>query len=77
LEKEKADLAQVAGRAQYDYLNLKTDFDRYQRMQSEQSKTQDVDSLIKIVKKFLPFLENLRKSLLTISEDKKEDVLIK
>jgi len=77
LEKQLKDQVEIAKRAQHDYVNLKMDFDRMQRVYEEKSKTMDVDILISTVKKFLPFLENLRKSLITIPEAQKEDPLVK
>jgi len=53
------------------------DFDRYQRQMQESSKNMEIDSLIAVVKKFLPFLEDLRKSLETIPEDHMKDPLTK
>jgi molecular chaperone GrpE (heat shock protein) len=33
------------------------------------------DAIIKVVKDFLPFIENLRKSLLNLTDDQKESSL--
>lgn len=77
LEKEKKELEEIAKRSQYEYINLKTDFDRYQRQTHESSKNMEVDSLLSVVKKFLPFLEDLRKSLENITDEHKEDPLTK
>ncbi len=68
LEKEKNELTEMAKRAQYDYINLKVDFDRFVRQTQEKNKTIAVDYLIEIVKKFLPFIENLRKSLENVAK---------
>lgn len=77
LEKEKKELEEIAKRSQYEYINLKTDFDRYQRQIQESSKSMETDSLIAVVKKFLPFIEDLRKSLENITDEHKEDPLTK
>jgi len=77
LEKEKAELTEMAKRAQYDYLNLKMDFDRFIRQTDEKSKTINLDSLISVVKQFLPFLEDLRKSLANITSEHLQDPLTK
>lgn len=77
LEKEKKELEEIAKRSQYEYINLKTDFDRYQRQMQESSKNMETDSLIAVVKKFLPFLEDLRKSLENITDEHMEDPLTK
>lgn len=75
LEQEKKEFEEIAKRSQYDYINLRTDFDRYQRQMQEAEKTQQADILIATVKKFLPFVEDLRKSLANITEDHKNDPL--
>ena len=77
LEKEKKEIEEIAKRSQYDYLNLKMDFDRYQRQMKDSSKSMEVDTLLSVVKKFLPFVEDLRKSLTTITDEHKEDPLTK
>ncbi|MFZ2151109.1 MAG: nucleotide exchange factor GrpE [Candidatus Absconditicoccaceae bacterium] len=77
LEKEKQELTEMAKRAQYDYINLKMDFDRFIRQTDEKSKTINLDSLISVVKKFLPFLEDLRKSLENITSEHLQDPLTK
>ncbi|MEI8091455.1 MAG: hypothetical protein WCG98_04395 [bacterium] len=77
LEQEKKEVEEIAKRSQFDYINLKTDFDRYQRQMQEAQKSAHADSLIATVKKFLPFLEDLRKSLDNITEDHKADPLTK
>ncbi len=77
LEKEKLELTEMAKRAQYDYINLKMDFDRFIRQTDEKSKTINLDSLISVVKKFLPFLEDLRKSLENITSEHTQDPLTK
>lgn len=77
LEQEKKELGEIAKRSQYDYINLKTDFDRYQRQMKESSENAHVDSLLSVVKKFLPFIEDLRKSLENITDEHKDDPLTK
>ena len=77
LEKEKQELTEMAKRAQYDYINLKMDFDRFIRQTNEKTQTINLDSLIDVVKKFLPFLEDLRKSLENITEEHLQDPLTK
>ena len=56
LEKEKKEFEEIAKRSQYEYINLKTDFDRYQRQIKESSHSMEIDSLVAVVKKFLPFI---------------------
>ena len=77
LEQDKKELQEITKRSQYDYINLKTDFDRYQRQIKETQHAAQIDALITVVKKFLPFVEDLRKSLMTISQDHKQDPLAK
>ncbi len=77
LEKEKSELEEIAKRSQYEYINLKTDFDRYQRQIKESSHAMEIDSLVAVVKKFLPFIEDLRKSLENITDEHREDPLTK
>jgi len=64
-------------RAQYDYINLKMDFDRFIRQTDEKNQTISVDLLIDVVKKFIPFLEDLRKSLENITDEHMQDPLTK
>jgi molecular chaperone GrpE (heat shock protein) len=75
LQKNYQEQTEIAAKAQRDYINLKLDFDRYQNQVSEREKEQDTNSLISSVKKFLPFIEDLRKSLDNIPQDKKSDPL--
>lgn len=77
LEKEKKEFEEIAKRSQYEYINLKTDFDRYQRQIKESSQTMELDSLLSVVKKFLPFIEDLRKSLENITDEHMNDPLTK
>ncbi len=77
LEKANKELEEIAKRSQYDYINLKMDFDRYQKQIQESSHTMELNSLLSVVKKFLPFIEDLRKSLENITDEHKEDPLTK
>lgn len=77
LEKEKIEIEWIARRAQHDYVNLKMDFDRYQRQMKESSQAIHLDSLLSVVKKFLPFVEDLRKSLENITDEHQGDPLTK
>lgn len=76
-EKENAELGETCKRAQFDYINLKADMDLLQRRTTEKEANMQIDILIDTSKKFLPFMEELRKSLENIPEDKKEDPLTK
>lgn len=77
LEAENKELSETCKRAQLDYINLKADMDLFQRRMSEKENNMQVDTLIDTVKKFLPFVEELRKSLENITENHKEDPLTK
>jgi len=75
LQSQLAEKEEIAKKAQLDYINLKADFDFLVRQTKikEQSLGQDV--LLEIVRNFLPFVEDLRKSLLQLSEEQKADSL--
>ncbi len=75
LQKEYDEQTEILKRAQHDYINLKFDFDRFQKHVEEREKDWELNSLISSVKKFLPFVEDLRKSLETLPEEKKSDPL--
>lgn len=75
LQKDIQEQTEIATRAQRDYVNLKLDFDRYQRQTTEKEQDLELMSLLSSVKKFLPFVEDLRKSLANIPEEKKSDPL--
>jgi len=77
LEKQKKEIEEIAKRSQYDYINLKLDFDRFQKQTQENSKNLGIDLLINTVKKFLPFIEDLRKSLENITQEHMQDPLTK
>jgi molecular chaperone GrpE len=76
LEQEKADMLEITKRVQYDYLNLKTDFERVQRISAEKEKSMETDSLIKHIKKILPVLDQLKASLNHIDPDKATDPFV-
>ena len=77
LEQEKKEFEEIAKRSQYEYVNLKMDFDRYQRQMKESGQNMELTSLLSVVKKFLPFIEDLRKSLENITDEHQEDPLTK
>lgn len=75
LQKQIAEKEEITKKAQLDYITLKTDFDFLLRQSQLKEKSMTQDTLVKVVKKFLPFVEDLRKSLLNLSEDQKGDTL--
>lgn len=77
LEKEKQDALDIAKKIQYDYVNLKTDFDRFQRISLEKEKSMEIDSLIKHMKKLFPVIDQLKTSLDHIDKSKEEDSFVK
>ncbi|MEI6426504.1 MAG: nucleotide exchange factor GrpE [Candidatus Absconditabacteria bacterium] len=76
LEKEKQDMLDITKRVQFDYINLKTDFDRVQRIAAEKEKSMETDALIKHIKKILPVLDQLKTSLNHIDADKAADPFV-
>lgn len=76
LEKEKADMTEITKRIQYDYLNLKTDFERFQRISAEKEKAMESDSLVKHFKKVLPVLDQIKTSLAHVDSDKANDPFV-
>lgn len=77
LEMQKKDQEEITKKAQYDYINLKVDFDRYQRVTQEKEKNLEIEKTIDVAAKFLPFIEELRKVVAHIPEDKKDDPTFK
>lgn len=77
LESKNKELSEIAAKAQLNYISLKTDFDMFHRQTKEANKNIEVDSLISMVKKFLPFVEDLRKSLENVWEWHSDDPLTK
>ncbi len=68
LKSKLEDQQLITAKAQQDYVNLKMDFDhlqeRFRKLQDEWK----IDILIDLIKKFLPFIESLRKSLENIKD---------
>ncbi len=76
LESKLADAEQITKKAQSDYIHMKFDFDAYMRRHEEQSQTAKVDTLVDVVKKFIPFIDSLRQSLSNIPAEQADDVLV-
>ena len=76
LEQEKADMTEITKRIQYDYLNLKTDFERFQRISADKEKSMESDALVKHFKKVLPVLDQLKVSLAHIDKEKTKDPFV-
>ena len=66
---------EIAKKAQIDYINLKADFDFLVRQTQMKERMSEQENLLKVVKKLLPFVEDLRKSLENLSPEQKEEPL--
>lgn len=71
LEAQIQEKEEIAKNSQIAYLHLKADFDILQRQSQQTMKNAEQDATIKVVKAFLPFMENLRKSLLNLGEEQR------
>lgn len=76
LEKKLLEQEEITKKAQHNYIDLKMDFERLVRQTEEKEKNMKTESTINVVKKLLPFIENLRKSLAVI-QNPEEDPLTK
>lgn len=72
LENQLQEKDEIAKNSQINYLHLKADFDILQRQTQQKIDNAERDAEIKVVKDLLPFVENLRKSLLNLTDDQKE-----
>lgn len=75
LEKDLQEKDEIAKNSQIAYLHLKADFDILQRQTDQKIENANRDAKINIVKKLIPQLENLRKSLLNISDEQRETAM--
>ncbi len=71
LQTQLAEKDEIVKNAQLAYLRAKKDTEIIQRKLAMKSESMHQDLLVKIVKKLLPFVEDLRKSLETLSEENK------
>ena len=71
LQAQLAEKDEIVKNAQLAYLRAKNDMEMIQRQSAMKAESMHQDLLIKIVKKLLPFVEDLRKSLGTLSEEDK------
>ena len=69
LQAQLAEKDEIVKNAQLAYLHAKNDMEMIQRQSAIKAESMHQDLLIKIVKKLLPFVEDLRKSLETLSEE--------
>jgi len=71
LQSQLAEKDEIVKNAQLAYLRAKNDMEMIQRQSAMKAESMHQDLLIKIVKKLLPFVEDLRKSLENLSEEDK------
>ena len=75
LQAQLAEKDEIVKNAQLAYLRAKNDMEMIQRQSAMKAESMHQDLLIKIVKKLLPFVEDLRKSLTTLSEEDKNSAM--
>ena len=71
LQTQLAEKDEIVKNAQLAYIRTKNDMEMIQRQSVMKAESMHQDLLVKIVKKLLPFVEDLRKSLETLSEEDK------
>ena len=77
LQSQLAEKDEIVKNAQLAYLRTKNDMEMIQRQSAMKAESMHQDLLVKIVKKLLPFVEDLRKSLENLSEDDKNSAMWK
>ena len=77
LQAQLAEKDEIVKNAQLAYLRAKNDMEMIQRQSAMKAESMHQDLLIKIVKKLLPFVEDLRKSLETLSDEDKNSTMWK
>ena len=75
LQAQLAEKDEIVKNAQLAYLRTKNDMEMIQRQSAMKAESMHQDLLIKIVKKLLPFVEDLRKSLENLSEEDKKSAM--
>lgn len=77
LNSQLAEKDEIVKNAQLAYLRTKNDMDMIQHQAKMKSETMHQDLLMKIVKKLLPFVEDLRKSLANLTDEQKDSPMWK
>lgn len=77
LQAQLAEKDEIVKNAQLAYLRAKNDMEMIQRQSAMKTESMYQDLLIKIVKKLLPFVEDLRKSLENLSKEDKNSAMWK
>jgi len=72
LQSQLAEKDEIVKNTQLAYLRTKNDMEMIQRQSAMKAESMHQDLLIKIVKKLLPFVEDLRKSLENLSDEQKD-----
>ena len=75
LQSQLAEKDEIVKNAQLAYLRAKNDMEMIQRQSAMKAESMHQDLLVKIVKKLLPFVEDLRKSLETLSDEQKDSTM--
>ncbi|MBQ5945241.1 nucleotide exchange factor GrpE [bacterium] len=75
LQAQLAEKDEIVKNAQLAYLRAKNDMEMIQRQSAMKAESMHQDLLIKIVKKLLPFVEDLRKSLENLSEEDRNSAM--
>jgi molecular chaperone GrpE (heat shock protein) len=75
LQSQLAEKDEIVKNAQLAYLRTKNDMEMIQRQSAMKAESMHQDLLVKIVKKLLPFVEDLRKSLENLSEEDKNSAM--
>ena len=71
LQVQLSEKDEIVKNAQLAYLRAKNDMEMIQRQSAMKAESMHQDLLVKIVKKLLPFVEDLRKSLENLSDEQK------
>ena len=77
LQAQLSEKDEIVKNAQLAYLRTKNDMEMIQRQSAMKAESMHQDLLIKIVKKLLPFVEDLRKSLENLSDEDKKSAMWK
>ena len=75
LQAQLAEKDEIVKNAQLAYLRAKNDMEMIQRQSAMKAESMHQDLLVKIVKKLLPFVEDLRKSLENLSDEDKDSAM--
>ena len=75
LQSQLAEKDEIVKNAQLAYLRTKNDMEMIQRQSAMKAESMHQDLLVKIVKKLLPFVEDLRKSLENLSGEDKNSAM--